>query len=198
MNRRALSITLAALLLNGCVSYALVQPGSSVAGGLSLTVSEKWNKVPAEHTPWARKESTTWTQNGLLLDRLLIIPGIPDGETLFKQRTGAALPKFRADMLPNEIEEFTEASIVKLLGEGKSAITTSKLRPYRFGSNRGILFEVEGAISEGPDYRGLVGAFVYQQHLYMLIYLAAEPYYFDKLYPDAARIILSASPVQTS
>ena len=35
-------------------------------------------------SPAARSGTKVWTRDGLLLDRIIIIPGVPDGEPIFK------------------------------------------------------------------------------------------------------------------
>lgn len=188
-------LILALAPLAGCVTgYTLVQPGVQSFGDMRVTVDDNWNLAPARFTPSTRKQSRTWTQDGLLLDRLIIIPAVADGETLFVSRNkSAALPVFHADMLPNEVEELVESSIVKLYGEGQSAVSTSNLRPQGFGEHGGFMFEIEAAITESPDYRGSVGAFVVDEKLYMVVFLAAEPYYFNKHAERADAIIKSAT-----
>jgi hypothetical protein len=95
-------------------------------------------------------------------------------------------------MLPNEIEELTESSIVKLFGEGDVAVETTNLRPHRFGDDNGILFDMKVTVSDGPDYRGVVGAFVVAERLYFILYIGAEPYYYDKHLDEALVIIKGA------
>ena len=188
-------LILALAPLAGCVTgYTLVQPGVQSFGDMRVTVDDDWNLAPARFTPASRKQSRTWTQDGLLLDRVLIIPAVADGETLFVSHSkSAALPVFHADMLPNEIEELVESSIVKLYGEGQSAVSTSNLRPQGFGEHGGFMFDIEAAITESPDYRGSVGAFVVNEKLYMVVFLAAEPHYFNKHAARADAIIKSAT-----
>jgi len=181
-------------LLGGCVAYTAVAPGAIDYAGLQLSTSQAWNLAPAVATPAARKESKSWTQDGLLLDRLMIIPAVPNGESIFvSKQKDAALPTFEASMLPNEIEELTESSIVKLFGEGEVAVETSNLRPHKFGGISGFLFDMEVAVSDGPDYGGITGAFVADDKLYLILYLGAQPYYFDKHRDEALSIIRGAS-----
>lgn len=180
--------------LSACVmSYALVAPGTVDIVGLQVDTESSWNLAPRNLNPESRKDTQVWTQDGLLLDRLIIIPGVPDGETLFvSSRDDAALPVFRADMLPNEIEELTESSIVKLFGEGGVSVGTSNLRPHRYGDDRGILFDLDVAVSDGPDYKGLAGSFIVDDTLYMMLYFGAEPYYYEKHLADAEHLITGA------
>lgn len=182
-------------LLGGCVTgYTAVLPGVNSFGPMRVTANANWNSAPSGFVPASRNNSRTWTQDGLLLDRLVIIPRVADGESIFVSRDkSAALPVFRADMLPNEIEELVESSITKLYGEGQSSVSTSNLRPQGFGEHGGFMFDLNAAVTESPDYRGSVGAFIVDDELYMVIFLAADPYYFDKHAARADAIIKSAT-----
>ncbi len=140
-----------------------------------------------------RPGAETWTQDGTLLDRIMIIPGVPDGEPIFRQWSRSeALPVFQATMLPNEIQELTESSVVKLFGEGRGTVETTNLRPHRFGDKRGILFDLDIAVSDGPGYRGVAGAIVDRGKLNLILFIAAEPYYYEKHVDEALAIIESA------
>lgn len=191
--RRTL-VLLLLLSLGGCVvPYSLVAAGNVSVGGLQLSPTQPWNLAPAATSPGSRKDAQVWTQDGLLLDRLIIIPGVPDGEGIVVQvREDDAIPVFRANMLPNEIEELTESSIVKQFGEGSVSVETSNLRPHRFGEQRGILFNLAVSVSGGPDYGGLAGSFIANDRLYMLMFFGAQPYYYDKHLADAEAIITGA------
>jgi hypothetical protein len=195
MHARLATLALAGILLGGCVTapYSLVTPGENSAGDLKFTAGSSWNAASAMMAPYARQDALVWTQDGPLLDRLLIIPGVPDGEALFRvPAKSAALPVFRADMLPNEIAELVESSIVKILGEGQVAVSTSNLRPTRFGEQRGAMFDISSELMDGPDYRGIAGGFVAGEKLYLIIYLGAEPYYFEKHRAEAETLLSSA------
>lgn len=190
---RRFSLLCGLLVLSGCAAYSLVSAGTISVGGLQVNAAESWNLAPAMIVPSMRKDAQTWTQDGLLLDRLLIVPGVPDGEGIItSRRQDAAIPAFRADMLPNEIEELTESSIAKQFGEGGASVETSNLRPQRFGEHRGIMFNLAVAVSDGPDYGGLVGSFIAGDRLYMVIYLGAQPHYYDKHLAAAESVITSA------
>ena len=145
-------------------------------------------------TPAAREGTQTWTQDGLLLDRLVLIPGVADGESLLvSQSESAALPTFRKDMLPNEIEELMESTLVKYFGEGNAAVSTANLRPQTFGEQRGVMFDIAARLTDSPDYKGTVGAFIADDKLYSVWYIAAEPHYYGKHSDRANAIIESAA-----
>ncbi len=185
------------VLLGGCVSYSVVEPGTSEVGGLQLQPRHTWNQAPRSSTPGLRPESKVWTRDGILLDRIIIIPSVSPGESLFVFRSDDQKPPvYRAGMLPNEIEELAESSIVKLFGEGDVTVDTHNLRPHRFGEVGGFLFDLELGLSDGPNYRGATGAFVSEDHLYVILYLGAVPYYYEKHLDEAMEIIKSAMLVR--
>ncbi|MFC1680407.1 hypothetical protein ACFL1S_01240 [Pseudomonadota bacterium] len=185
--------TLVLILASGCVSYSAIKPGEIDYSGLKVKTSQAWNMAPKEATPLSRADSRTWTQDGVLLDRIVIIPGVPDGEALFKAASrDQALPVFKADMLPNEIEELTESSIVKLFGEGDVAVETANLRPHKYGENKGFMFDMSVTVSDGPNYKGITGAFVVAERLHLIMFLGAVPFYFEKHLDEALVIIKGA------
>ena len=179
-------------LLSGCASFVAVPPGESTHTGMTVTTGTTWNQLPANATFSSRVNTRQWTLDGLLLDRLILIPAIPPGEAVFRQQAGNdSLPLFSADMLPHEIQELVESSIVRLFGEGGAVVETSGLRPQRFGQDKGILFDLAVSVSDGPDYRGVTGALVVDDKLYLIVYLAVKTYYYDKHLNEALGVIKS-------
>ncbi|MCI0517057.1 MAG: hypothetical protein L0Y45_04410 [Woeseiaceae bacterium] len=195
MKKNAALLALVVVLISACatMSYQSVLPGVNSLGALQVNADTGWNLAPAYATPRATADSQTWTKDGLLLDRLILIPAVKDGEALFvSDDPAAALPPFRANMLPNEIEEMTESTIVKLFGEGEAAVSTEKLRPWGFAEHRGVMFDISVTVTESPDYRGMVGAFIVEEKLYMIVFLAATPHYYDKHVANAEALIKGA------
>lgn len=188
--------TILSVLITGCATtYTAVAPGTVDYDGLKIKTGQAWNLAPTIVTPLAREGSKVWTQDGILLDRIMIIPAVPSGESIFVSTDDSqALPVFKSDMLPNEIEELTESSIVKLFTEGEVAVRTTNLRPHRFGGNDGLLFDIEVTVSDGPNYQGAVGAQVVDEKLYLIFFLGAEPYYYEK-HLDEALVIIKGSRV---
>jgi hypothetical protein len=188
-------LLLIAVVLGGCVSasYTLIPAGVVPVGELQLQPTTAWNLAPRIATPLAREASQNWTLDGLSLNNLMVIPDVPNGEPLFMAPNKTmALPAFRADMLANELVELIESSVEKIFGEGGTEIESDNLRPHRFGTDMGILFDLRLSLSDGPRYRGTVGAFIANQHLYMVLFIGAEPYYFEKDREAAERIIRGA------
>lgn len=187
-----------AVTLAGCVAgYTLVQPGVQSAQDLQVYAGPGWNLAPPTATLAPRKGAQTWTQDGLLLDRLVLIPAVGDGEALIVDKSeSAAIPVFHKDMLPNEVEELIESTIVKYFGEGNAAVSTSNLRPHKFGDQNGFKFDMLVELTDSPDYKGTIGAFIVDDRLYSIWYLAAVPHYFDKHMARADEIMQSARLVR--
>lgn len=194
MDHRLLVTVWLTLLVAACAApYQLVEPGDVSIGGMTVTIDGNWNQASTMQTPYSRKNARVWTLDGLLLDRLMIIPGIANGETVFiSDAKDAALPKFRSDMLPFEISELVESSLVKVLGEGQVSVSTSGLRPQHFGNRPGAFFELNASVKDGPDYEGFAGGFVADEKLYLVIFLGAHPYYSEKNRHAAESILQSA------
>lgn len=194
-----LKVTIPAVLLfllAGCIpSYTLVNKGVTAVDTLYVDAGTGWNRAPPGNVYTGdRKNSERWTQDGLSLNALVFIPAVPDGEALITSSAkDAALPTFRKDMLANEIEELAQSTFVKRFGEGNSVVTTSNLRPHRFGEHRGIMFDLEATVSETPKYEGVAGAFIADEQLYFMYYLGATPYYHDKYREQAEATIMSAT-----
>ncbi len=195
MRRCRLLILVVVVGLSGCaMSYSLVAAGMVAVEGLNVQTGSGWNRAPGIHTPSNRQDAETWTKDGMLLDRLVIIPAIGDGEAIMVSRSkSAALPVFKADMLPNELEELVESSMVKAFGEGGSVVSTDGLRPHRFGERDGVMFDLTATVIDGPQYRGTVGAFIAEDNLYLIYFIGAVPYYYDKHIAEADAIIRSAT-----
>lgn len=195
--RLILSIVLVATFSGCATGFSLVTVGTVQVQDMSVRVGSGWNRAAPAYTPYARGGTETWTKDGMLLDRLVISPAIPDGQAIIVSRDkSAALPVFRADMLPNELEELVESSIVKLFGEGRAVVNTENLRPHRYGDIAGIMFDMDVTVTDSPPYKGTVGAFIATDRLYLIYFLGAVPHYYDKHLAEASAIIGSATLIE--
>ncbi|MCG8370034.1 MAG: hypothetical protein MJA32_05915 [Proteobacteria bacterium] len=192
---RVMVLAPALLAASGCVTgYTLVTTGVNAVDTLYVDAGSGWNKAPYNAYGGDRKNSQKWTQDGLMLNQLVFVPEVADGEALITSRQkDAALPLFRKDMLPNELEELAQSTFVKMFGEGNAVVETMNLRPHRFGEDRGVMFDVEATVTDNPKLKGTVGAFVANEKLYFMYYLGATPYYYEKYAEQADAIIRSAT-----
>jgi hypothetical protein len=191
---RPISFAVIPVLLMACATtelFTLLPVGVTSVGDLNIDVTPGWNEFRSD--PKAEPPRATWTSDGLLLDRVVIYAGVADDQTLVKEQDkSAALPRFHADMTPNELVALIESYLVKMFGEGQALVGSSNLRPQRYGADAGILFDVAITPAEIAYYKGTIGAFVANQKLYLIMYIGADPYYYDKHRAVAEQMIASA------
>ena len=187
------SVVALLFLLTACASsYTLVSDGSVTVGDLRIQAGPGWNQAPKFEIPWARRSTQTWTRDGMPLDRLIIIPRLFDGESIFFPNEDIEYPVFKANMTPAQIQALVIASLELAQGPNPAVVNTDNLRPYRFGNESGVLFDFGVIVHDGPEYAGTAGAFVANERLYLLYFVAAVPYYFDKHIGAAEAVIRSA------
>jgi len=186
-------------MVAGCAAtapYSLLETGPVTVGTLQVDADAGWNAAAPALLRYQRQGAATWTRDGLLLNRMILIPDIGAGETLFKEPNKTAVyPRFRSDMLPHEVAALVESSLTKIFGEGETLTSSTNLRPATYGGVDGFAFEVALSFSDGPDYRGDVGGFIADGRLNLVIYLGAVPYYYDQHRERAERIIASTRRV---
>ncbi len=194
MNLRCLLLLVVVSMLVACATYTRVDSGVVRIDDLYVVARPGWSRAPSMPGSRYRMNAEVWTRDGETLNTLVFIPAVQDGESLITSLTpNKALPEFRSDMLPNDIVALAESTFVKVYGEGNAVLSTSNLRPQRFGEHQGFMFDVDARVTERPNYKGIVGAFIAGGRLYLMYYLAADPYYFDKDVADADAVIRSAS-----
>ena len=71
-------------------------------------------------------------------------------------------------------------------------VQTSSLRPRRFAEHNGLLFDMEAADSDGPAYRGITDVLIVDKIIYLIFFLGAEPYRYDKHIDEALMAIQAA------
>jgi hypothetical protein len=180
------------VVLTTCAAkpITLLPVGEQTVGALRIDVTAGWNTLNADSK--GGPSLAIWTCDGALLDRLVIYAGVGDGRTLSVERSKVQLPHFRASMPQNELVAFVEDNLKTMFGDEPAAVVSSNVQVQDFGSNAGILFEVDIAPVELAHYRGTVGAFVAEQKLYLMMYLGAHPHYYDAHLAAAKEMILSA------
>jgi hypothetical protein len=206
-----LALTLTSCLLSSCTrSYQFINQGDTQVGALKLALSDDWNQLPDSEVLNGRPETRVWTQHGIWLDRLMIIPSTPKGQPVFIPKKPGfreqqainrgnqekpTVPKaltFNPDMQPHFIRRLVRVSMLEFLGN-TATINTANLRPYTFSNGlSGFAFDLDAQFPQSPLYKGIAAWFIHDEELYLLIYLAATPHYFDTYAPGALEVINSA------
>ncbi len=178
-----LTIVLCLIAVQGCVStqYSQVALGEVSLTPLVVTTTDSsWNRAPRALSGFLPKGGQMWTRDGLLLDRLIILPGINNGGTLFKSNDDSIVyPDYRSGMLPNEIAELTIGSLTVFFGQ-QALVESSRLRPTRIGQQSAAMFDFRVNSSDGPTLQGRALAFVVEGQLQLIMYMATEIHYFER------------------
>lgn len=193
MNARQSLILILSGWLAGCaIGYTLVAQGTVAVGDLNVRAGPGWNKVPAAEIPWARRGTVAWTQEGMMLDRLVIITRVVDGDSIYLRRNNIDYPAFDKNMTGDQLQDLVKSTIELAQQTNRAEVETGSLRSHQFGTNAGFLFDLRAAVLDGPEYRGTVGAFVADDRLYLLYFIGAVPHYFEKHIASAEAVIRSA------
>jgi len=192
---------ISAVFLQGCVStqYTLVSPGVVALNSLTVVAADaNWNVAPGVLTAYLHKGSQMWTRDGLLLDRLILIDGVTNGQAIFKSNNSAIVyAEYRNGMLPNEIAELTASSLTTHFGAG-TLVESSGLRPTELMGQQAAMFDVTIRGTDTPVRKGRVITFVDNNRLFLMMYIATEIYYFDKHWDSALRVMESASVISAT
>ena len=187
LRQRLVAVVLLTFLAGCTGGYALVGPGRTQIGDeFSVGPNMAWSHA-------RDGERHLWTINGLELDAIWFYAGIKDGEALIVD-VGADedVPRFDAGMRPNEVMEL----ILDSLGRtGAIHVEGTGLRPAKFGTMKGYRFELTLQTHEGLIKRGMAIGTIREQKLQLIVYLAADMYYYDKYLDEAERIFASVEMI---
>jgi len=181
-----------AVALTGCLpAYKLVPAMETPVAGKHLFVKpvNQWNKLPPSpnQTPW----DETWTLNGPLLDALGFVGGLPDGESLLKQKKkeNRRVPVFHADMSPQDLVSMMEASYRV---RGITVFDVVSVDPADFLGGKGLRVRYQYAPNNGITRKGVVVARVVDEKLYVIKLEGVASHYFDASLPEFDEMVESA------
>lgn len=178
---RWIQLAVLALLLAACASGGpLVTAGRTTAGShLSIDAGMEWTRM-------GDRREQLWTIDGPLLNSLYLIPTVREREFVFlgrrqtKRRPDGAF--YHRGMRPDELRDLIADGLRAI---GAINVTTSNLRPARFGDRDGLRFELAMDSADGLKYRGMAAAFEHDKGLALALYYAPVEYYFPR---DAAKV----------
>jgi hypothetical protein len=179
---RSLRLSAAALLI---VLLAACGPGRKlVVANTGITML---NLRVDTSLDWSREKGPrveVWTIDGVPLNRFLVVSKIKPNEHVFlaakERKSRPDGPWFRPGMRPDEIRDV----ILDAYREGGwSRLTSSNLRPARFGDVDGLRFEVTMTSESGLIYKAQFGAAEVDGKLTHFEWTAPAEHYYDR---DAA------------
>jgi hypothetical protein len=138
---------------------------------------------------WSREKGPrveVWTIDGVPLNRFLVVAKVKPNEHVFlaarERKSRPDGPWFRTGMRADEVRDV----LVDAFRQGGwSRISTTNLRPVKFGSVDGLRFEATMTSDNGLIYKAQFGAAEHDGKLTHFQWLAPAEYYYDR---DAAAV----------
>ena len=186
---RLITLSIFAFVLGGCSSYALQQAGRHEVGPFVFDTQLDWSKFTMVKPG---RNTEVWTRDGQQLNSLYFVKGLKSGQTIFNNSSAQPMPEFQPGMLPNELADFTRASLLRYLGEGSSSDGEIGMRPTNFAGDVGFLFDMNFTLENGLRYRASSVATERDGALYLVIYLGTDLHYYDAALSEFQMIIDTA------
>jgi len=201
--RRILLLLVPAALLAGCATgsgldyggygyYSLVQPGPErvARGAIRVTPTIPWNRARRSWQDISREED--WTLNGPLLDNLTFIGGLQSGKAIVRhqRRQERQVPRFRADMSPQEIVSMIETYY--RIRAGSVRFDMTGLQPRSFLGQPGFQFDFQHLDGSEVERQGRAVGSVIGGRLYLALLEGTRSHYFPAALPEFERIVESA------
>ncbi len=174
-------------LLASCVQHTVIESGQQKVGSFIVSPSNQWNKVPSQ---FSISGLTTWTVDGGSLNSLLFIPDVEDGDTLLPNTNDKKFDTYSKDMLPNEIIELVESTL--LLALDAKITNKAALRPVKIGADQGFEFELEYVAQDEVPRRAYIAAVIKDENLNVIFFQATKLHYYDSLIRDVKTIVSTA------
>ncbi|MDH3586389.1 MAG: hypothetical protein OEQ30_04820 [Gammaproteobacteria bacterium] len=191
-----ITLLVAIITITGCASQVPRASDAGVyeIGRLRITLDDRWYKQSGSDLPRGQALSSTWSREGLERDRLFVTGGVDDGEPIFKASDYPGLPVFRSNMSATETAGFIAKSLQGVLWSGSAVISVSNVRERGFTGLPGFEFELSADVPGAASHRGIAGGFVDEGRLYVTVYLAESPGYFERHRQAAQAVIDSSVP----
>lgn len=181
-----------ALLLASCAGgVRAVQPGPYVVDeAFQVTLGKAWSVLPGRL--FSDVESDVMTIDGPLLNRLHMVGGLADGESLLKtrrQKDEERLPTYRADMTTSEVIELISDSVVAW---GYTNVETVTIEPRRFGKTDGVRYDFTADTQAGLNMQGAALLSQSGETLNLILFLAPKEHYYSSARGEIEKIMRSA------
>lgn len=196
MMRGLLLLVLAAALTtlpaeSALAGWELVEGGRTATIGktsMRVTPTGNWNRSDpsdiAEH----------WTRDGLVLNDLFIVGGMPEGWTLYEalDEKERPLPELSPTLDIVEIPEFFEKST--RLALNTSVFTITSTEPATMSGHPAVKFTFDYAFSDSPlNRRGVAMGTMVDGKLYLIAFDGPATYFFDRDRAEVEAIMASVT-----
>ena len=189
---RLAGMTLLAMLVAACgiTEPRTLTPGVVEAGKLRVTIDDGWYRAPSSETQEKRSSTRVLTREGIETDRLYLVGGVDDGKTLFATERAGGAAAFDASMSSADVAGLIADSLEATLWGGSATVAATNVNERGFTGIPGVQFEIE--VSGPANHRGVAGAFIAEERLYAVIFVAESPDAFERFEEVALETIDSA------
>ena len=186
-------LVLLLLLVSACTQYELVAPGRiTLASGASVEATAAWNRV---NQPIAEGNVIVWTRNGPILDSIIFVTGVADGEPIFRRRPQPGggtsrdepVAPFRQAMTSLEIRQLFEDTVTRVYRT--PIVTTHNLMPMWFAGGDGFRFEMSLTGRDEVERQGIVYGTVRDDRLFLIWFQGTQLFHYPQLSPEVERLI---------
>ena len=184
-----------ALALSACQGFQAVKPDAAIV--LNSRISVQPQVMWAQPTGIGVSDAV-WTIDGFGLNELHFLLGRKPGDTMFTVSSSkkADFPQVKKGMLPNDAMELMVNSLTRL---GNNQVKASGLAPAAFGQpDAGFRFELNYVNADGLEMHGMALGAQRNDTVDVLLFIAPNEYYFDKLRTTVERLFQSVQPVAGS
>lgn len=180
-------ISVIAIFGTACVATPeAVSPGPYTSEtGMTVNLDESWSMWAESINLQTKGEYLT--KDGLLLNRLHMV-SLEDGDPLLKVRANADIPTFSSSSSELELVDFVTASLLNI---GYTQMKADNIRPYQADGQGGLRFDLSGSWENGLKVRGDAAAFVVEDMLKLVFFLAPTMHYYGQSAQEVDRILSS-------
>lgn len=180
-------IILLTLFLTSCAQYAVVKTGQQTVKSFIVNPTSQWNLMPRQ---FSIAGLPTWTVDGHILNTLTFVSEVSHGDTLFPDTDEKKFDTYDKKMLPNEIIELVQSTLV--LHSDAKILDKGVLKPIKIGSDQGFEFEFDFVGQDEIPRKAYIAAAKKNEQLHLIIFQATKIHYFDHLIDDVKNIINTA------
>ncbi|MCU0948743.1 MAG: DUF3012 domain-containing protein [Porphyrobacter sp.] len=194
---RGLLLLLLAAFLTALPAEPVLADWKLVEGGRTTTIGKTSMRV----TPtgdWNRTDAADfaehWTRDGILLNDVLIVAGMPEGWTLYEasDEEERPLPELSAQLDIIEIPEFFEKST--RLALNTPVFTITSVEPATMSGHAAVKFTFDYALPDSPlNRRGVAMGTMVEGKLYLIAFDGPATYFFDRDRAEVEAIMASAT-----
>ncbi len=188
---RKIATVITIVLITACNQHTVVESGQQTIDSFLVQTSNQWNLIPRQ---FSTAGLPTWTVDGGSLNSLTFISEIKDGETLFPNTDKKKFDTFNKDMLPTELVELVESTL--LLSYNAKVTNKGQLKPIKIGGSQGFDFEFEFVGDDEITRKAYVAAAIKNEQLHLILFQATKIHYYDELI-DSVKYIVNTATIKS-